>query len=273
MGRSTESVSVNVTAPTKSMGFHYIVAAGMYAGGCAELLSASWKAGGVWDDGNDIGAWSNSQVQRAAARGYACADWLKDDTMRRAFVGVGAVKVNVCPQEPYDATMVISGGSINGTVLWGNYPSVEVGSGVQLSGTIKVTVKRTIPCASCIYPLGMTPSWGDPKTSYRCPVANLPDGTSTHTVTLSSLKGPTQTGDHFIIFMASLETGCEYILSATHWPTGQPHWGDGNDLAHASGVQIADAARKGYMCTSWRKTSGDFELVWAAAAAVRIRVR
>jgi hypothetical protein len=94
-----------------------------------------------------------------------------------------------------------------------------------------VTYEFTTMGATANYVVGVTPTWGDPRTS-AIRLAGLPR--PVHAAWQSAVftvSRPSRPGLHHLIFAMAAEGSAEHLLSQTNWTAGEPVWGDGNDLA------------------------------------------
>ena len=130
----TLTIPVSYVAPS-TPGTYYIVAAFNGEFDAAHVLSCTnWTYGSaIWNDGNDVAAWSPSQITAAMSNGRAPGSLLFSDGMKPMNVPAAAITVTVqsSPQcnysiSPQNTTMPASGGS--GIVSVSSSPSGCSGS-------------------------------------------------------------------------------------------------------------------------------------------------
>ena len=87
------SVSVNVVAPSEP-GMYFIVMVGAAENSIAHVMSATrWSAGiPIWDNGDEVARWSESQIDVVIADGYLTAPCYPETDFK---FGAAAVKVQV----------------------------------------------------------------------------------------------------------------------------------------------------------------------------------
>ncbi|MEW6755795.1 MAG: pre-peptidase C-terminal domain-containing protein [Candidatus Latescibacterota bacterium] len=76
-GQSSQSVTVDLTAPS-TPGTYYILLAAAAEASVASIMSGThWVSGAVerWDDADDVAAWSPAQIQQALGNGWVSAQW------------------------------------------------------------------------------------------------------------------------------------------------------------------------------------------------------
>lgn len=173
-----------------------------------------------------------TQFEKLAVYGFASSGDYRDELTLR-FSGawwVRAVEVRPSGQQwsGADAFRLIRA-TVDGE-------SVDSSGAVTLrpghdSLVVVVTYEFTTMGATANYVLGVTPTWGDPRTS-GIRLAGLPRpvhaGWQSAVFTVSRPDGP---GLHHLVFAMAAEGSAEHLLSQTNWTAGDPVWGDGNDLA------------------------------------------
>ena len=138
--------------------------------------------------------------------------------------GLGDTRVQ---SKPLGRIQILSGTGTFAGISPGS-KSVTVESGRVLRGTIALSVLNRGP-GFAVAPLIETPSWGDPRTSWRS-IENLRPGGSTHNVQIDE-AAPLQEGTYHIVFAFQLEMSGGNVASGTNWARHRDVWGDGNDIA------------------------------------------
>ena len=175
------------------------------------------------------------------------------------------------PSGPLNGDRVyLNGGTLNGHHIDSAQPFLSVEPGQTIVGTLNMTVENDHG-GHAVFPVEATPTWGEHENSYwRVPLSVPAFGSATGEVTVT-LAAPSTPGTYAIIFAAEAELTGGYISSATHWASGPPRWGDGNDIADWEESLIDFAIANGYVRApvyGWGMPEGHF-----GAAAVKVLVR
>ncbi len=179
----------------------------------------------------------------------------------------GAAPVTTGPQN--GDRIFLDGGTLNGQPINAANPTLTVGAGQAISGTVNLTVHKD-HSAAARFPVVATPTWGDHGRSYwRVPISAPAFGNADGTARIN-LTAPGSPGEYAIIFVAQAQTTGGHVASATHWPSGGPRWNNGDDVASWGSAAIDSAIRNGYVLApqqGWTQANGHF-----GAAAIRVIV-
>lgn len=188
--------------------------------------------------------------------------------------GIAKSEINVLLNYEYNiyqgSWVKLSSGILNGVTIKPSNPVLSVKSGRDINGSLNISVTNTGPGAS-IFPVTVTPSWGDHSNSFWTVTNHSSPGTQNYIVNVD-LTAPVITGLYYIIIAAAWELDAGDIMSATNWTYGTEIWNDGNDIASWSFVQIDEAISKGYAQCVWVTGEGYYLRVYIPATAVMINV-
>ena len=126
-------------------------------------------------------------------------------------------------------SILLLGGSLNGERLDRENPAVTVAPGQTISGTVEISVVNSHE-SHAVFPVGATPTWGDPRTSYWSIDDWAPALSTTRYRVPVELTAPATPGTYAILFAAAPETSLAHVMSATRWYSGEPRWNDGDDI-------------------------------------------
>ncbi len=179
----------------------------------------------------------------------------------------GAAPITTGPQN--GDRIFLNGGTLNGQPINAANPTLTVGAGQAISGTVNLTVHKD-HSAAARFPVVATPTWGDHGRSYwRVPISAPAFGNADGTARIN-LTAPGSPGEYAIIFVAQAQTTGGHVASATHWQSGGPRWNNGDDVASWGSAAIDSAIRNGYVLApqqGWTQANGHF-----GAAAIRVIV-
>ena len=179
----------------------------------------------------------------------------------------GAAPITTGPQN--GNRIFLDGGTLNDQPVNRANPTLTVGTGQAISGTVNLTVHKD-HSAAARFPVVATPTWGDHGRSYwRAPVSAPAFGNADGTARVN-LTAPGSPGEYAIKFVVQAQTTGGHVASATHWPSGGPRWNNGDDVASWSSAAIDSAIRNGYVLApqqGWTQANGHF-----GAAAIRVIV-
>jgi hypothetical protein len=220
----------------------------------------------VWSDDNDVAEWSESQFEHAITHGWAMAQQLElDDSYVDKIHAAAAVRVHVRG----DSISLVSG-TLNGQSIGAGQPEITVEPGETISGTFEVKVVNSHE-ASAVFPVGATPNWGEPSTSYWVVESDALTGESVHSVDVS-LTAPSAAGTYYLAVVGSAKYTCDQVMSCTH--AGRPAvWSDDNDVAEWSESQFEHAITDGWAMAQQLELDDSYLNKPHAAAAVRITVQ
>ena len=168
-----------------------------------------------------------------------------------------------------DDRVYLNGATLNGQQVASASPSITVGAGEAISGTVTLTVHND-HLSGAVFPVEGTPTWGDHADSYwRLPIS-VPAFDSTRGNASVNLTAPDTPGEYAIVFVAQAELTGGYVSSATHWTSGGPRWNNGDDVASWDDATIDFAIDNGYVLApqyGWDESKAHF-----GAAAIKVVV-
>lgn len=141
------------------------------------------------------------------------------------------------------SALFLEQGSVNGRPVTPRQRSLRVMAGESL--TIELDLRYTSPWPAANVVLGATPSWGDPATGFVRLASLVTPGVDYGAHARFTVRAPDAPGAHRILLAMGAEENVGYLLSGTNWSVGRPVWGDGNDVAHWSADQVAEANASG----------------------------
>ena len=162
-----------------------------------------------------------------------------------AWFSEGKARVDERPVAEGDSIFLL-GGSLNGVRLDRGNPTVTVAPGQRISGSVDISVVNSHE-AHAVFPVGATPTWGDPRTSYWSIDYWAPALSTTQYQVPMELTAPATPGTYAILFAAAPETSLAHVMSATRWYSGDPRWSDGDDIA-GWGEEPARPGYRGGFC-------------------------
>ena len=145
-------------------------------------------------------------------------------------------------------TILLLGGTINAQPLDSDAPMVTVPPGARIQGVVGISVYNSHG-GHTVFPVGATPSWGSHESSYWAIDGWAPAIATTEYEVPINLTAPVEPGTYAIIFAALAETSLAHVMSTTPWPTGDPRWNDGDDVASWGDGEIGSAIHNGYVHT------------------------
>ena len=143
-------------------------------------------------------------------------------------------------------SIFLLGGSLNGVRLDRGNPTVTVAPGQRISGSVDISVVNSHE-AHAVFPVGATPTWGDPRTSYWSIDYWAPALSTTQYQVPMELTAPATPGTYAVLFAAAPETSLAHVMSATRWYSGEPRWNDGDDIAGWGRSRLDQAIVEGFV--------------------------
>ena len=140
------------------------------------------------------------------------------------------------------------GGSFNGQELDSVRRTIRAPAGAAIRGVAKFRYTSRSPSAATMF--AMTPTWGDPRTSWshlialRTPVVDAP-----YTAAIG-IQAPARPGRYRLVFAVGWEANGQALMSGTNWVV-PPKWGDGNDLAALPDSSYDRADHEGATLVHW----------------------
>jgi hypothetical protein len=124
--------------------------------------------------------------------------------------------------------LVLQNATINGQTVTGNAPEFIVAPGGNITGNCEVYFETTFP-GSHVFPLALTPNWGDKQNVYWQAQNDMSSGNN-YTAVID-IVAPSIPGTYYLLLAVNSEYNAGQIASATHWSSDGPIvWDDGNDL-------------------------------------------
>lgn len=170
------------------------------------------------------------------------ADGYRPVTMAKPFVGRSQSAA------PMLEMHLLEGRFTDGQRNWfvrGDSARLEAPAGTALRGVMQLQYSSHYALA--VLWLGITPSWGDPRTSgwealqlttpARLEVVDVP----------VSVALPSTPGRYWLMLVAGPEPSGGYLLSATNWIVGAPRWDDGNEIATLPDAVVRSARLRGVL--------------------------
>ncbi|HUL38664.1 MAG TPA: Ig-like domain-containing protein [Methanomassiliicoccales archaeon] len=151
-----------------------------------------------------------------------------------------------------NSSLAIVSGTGDFASIAGKRISAVVGS--TLSGTISFHADVTWKASEQV-PLIGTSNWGSPAASFFEAAPDLATGSSDATASVTFTL-PSVPGDYYLIFAFRNESSAGHVASATDDAVGAPVWGDGNDIAALTSVQINESRSTGRTLGDWLRIDG-----------------
>lgn len=159
--------------------------------------------------------------------------------------------------------------TINGVTVTGSAPEFTVNTGDNITGTYNVLFETDYP-ASNVFPLAVTPNWGDKEGDYWQDQYDMNSG-STYSGTIS-LTAPSTPGTYYIIISTMSEYTAGQIVSGTYWGYGSLVWDDGNDLFDLTSTQIQNGINTGSITHPEFRSEGTFADQSYGLTAIKLNV-
>lgn len=174
-----------------------------------------------------------------------------------------------------DSTLLLLGGTVNGSPVDAGSRVVVVSPGAAITGRLELEINSAWR-SGAVMAIGITPTWGDHATSYRTlPAFRGPVFGLRRTVDLGPLGyfAPTTPGVYHLIVAFRAEFTAGQVMSATNWGVGTLLWNNGDDVAEWSADTIAVANRDGTVLVDYQGgTPPRNDPRWMPATAVEIVV-
>ncbi len=168
------------------------------------------------------------------------------------------------------SSLVLVNGTVNGQDVSPSKRTVVVQAGAPITGSFTVAINSSWSAGN-VMDMGVTPTWGDPSTSYvdlggfSTPVSGLQS-----TIDLN-LTAPSAPGTYYVIAAFRDENNAGQVMSCTNSSVGSPNWGTGYAVADWSTPTIDTADKKGTVLVNYLYPSGDIPQ-YVPATAIQIVV-
>jgi len=251
-GVNTETVDVNLTAPT-TPGIYYLVVAmaGAYDG--AQIMSGTHPGYDAnWEHGNLVAELPTSNFELGAAQGWIPFDWWSPTGPTRGEMALTSVRIIVRTYVPL-STLRLGTGMLAGQAVSAEIREITVAPGAALQGSFSVIVSNGMP-GGAIAPVAVTPTWGEPETSYWVENGWIGTGVNNETVDVN-LIAPQMPGTYYLVVaMAGTYNGAQ-IMSGTH-PAWAANWAEGNTVAELPASDFELGAAQGWIPFAWWSPNG-----------------
>lgn len=268
-GYSTQSVTVNLTAPT-TMGVYYIAVAMSGTYNSAQMMSGThpaWDAD--WENGNKVALLPRCDFEMAAAQSWIPFNWYSPEIgLIPSELALTVIRVIVLDGGDHNKVSLL-GGTLAGQSFTPGDQQINVAPGAAIQGSLSVQTHNIMP-SSAIAPLAATPTWGNPSSSHWTINASVSTGDSLHTVPVS-LTAPTTPGSyHLVVAMAGTYNSAQ-MMSGTH-PAWEADWVNGNPVALLPDCDFEIANLLGWTPFNWYMPGSGMATNGLAMTTVKINV-
>lgn len=187
-----------------------------------------------------------------------------------ALLVAAAASTAVAADPGASSSLVLVSGTINGQNVSPSNRTVSVSPGSAINGSFQVTITSTWP-SFCVMSMGLTPTWGDPSTSYidlghfGTPVSGLQQ-----TIDVN-FTAPTEPGTYYITAAFRAELNAGDVMSATNWSMGYLDWSTGYAVAYWAVPTINTANSAGTVLVNYEFPDGN-NPSYVPATAIQIVV-
>ena len=165
-------------------------------------------------------------------------------------------------------TVRLGTGMLAGQAVSAESRDITVAPGAALQGSFSVIVSNGMP-GGAIAPVAVTPTWGEPETSYWVENGWIGTGVNNETVDVN-LIAPQMPGTYYLVVaMAGTYNGAQ-IMSGTH-PAWEANWPEGNTVAELPASDFELGAAQGWIPFAWWSPNGPLHQE-LALTSVRINV-
>ncbi len=217
-----------------------------------DLVSREYSGGDQWYHYSTVVSTTGDAAVLSAVYSTTGTTWTPYSTADHAY---GPVSLQYCRTSSYQPlnTVRLGSGTLAGQLVSAARREIKVAPGASLQGTFSIIVSNGMS-GSAVAPVAVTPTWGNPETSYWVENSWIGTGVSTETVDVN-LTAPMTPGTYYLVVaMAGTYNGAQ-IMSGTH-PGYTANWTEGNIVAELPTSHLELGAAQGWIPFDWWTPAG-----------------